>query len=225
DAEDRARYTDAGQLPAGETAPPDYTGTEVSWCPGIAARNWQNDAWSPRTGLLYTSTSTGCARMIVVDQEYVPGEAYRLRQVIGQAPVPRTGPDGEPVAHSGELQANNPATSTQAWNIPWRQGNSLPVMATATDLLFMGGNHNGTMMGIDATNGDIVWEFRTGSRFNATPMTYLGPDGRQSLAVIASSAANNSPVAVDAAADNANRYRRSGSTLYVFALPDNVAAN
>jgi len=29
----------------------DYTGTEVVVCPSIAARNWQNDAYSPRTGL------------------------------------------------------------------------------------------------------------------------------------------------------------------------------
>ncbi len=56
-------------------------------------------------------------------------------------------------------------------------------------------------------------------------MTYLGPDGRQYVAYIASSAANNGAVAVNAAADNANRYRRSGSTLYVFALPRSVAAN
>ena len=225
DREDRERYTQVGVLQPGQTAPTDYTGTEVSWCPGIAARNWQNDAWSPRTGLLYTSTNTACTRMIVVDQEYVPGEAYRLRTVLGTAPVPRTGQNGELVAHTGELQANDPATSTQAWNIPWTQGNNVPVMATAGDLLFMGGNHNGTMLGINATNGDMLWEFRTGSRFNQTPITYLGPDGRQYIAIIASSAAANTPVAFDATPDNANRYRRSGSTLYVFGLPDTVAAN
>jgi hypothetical protein len=32
-------------------------------------------------------------------------------------------------------------------------------------------------------------------------------------------------VAINAAPDNANRYRRSGSTLYVFALPETVAGN
>ena len=62
--------------------------------------------------------------------------------------------------------------------------------------------------------------FRTGSRFNQSPITYLGPDGRQYVAIIASSAANNGAVAFDAAPDNANRYRRSGSTLYVWALPE-----
>ena len=40
-----------------------------------------------------------------------------------------------------------------------------------------------------------------------------------------SSAANNGAVALDDAPDNANRYRRSGSTLYVFGLPETVAGN
>ncbi len=79
------------------------------------------------------------------------------------------------------------------------------------------------MRALNATNGEIVWEFRTGSRFNQSPITYIGPDGRQYVAIIASSAANNGAVAVDAAPDNANRYRRSGSTLYVWALPEAVA--
>ena len=100
-----------------------------------------------------------------------------------------------------------------------------PIMATATDLLFQIGVNNGTFRALDATNGEIVWEFRTGARGNATPITYLGPDGRQYVAYIASSAANNGAVAFDAAPDNANRYRRSGSTLYVFGLPETVAGN
>jgi glucose dehydrogenase len=98
-------------------------------------------------------------------------------------------------------------------------------MATGTDLLFMVGNHNGTFMALDATSGDTVWEFRTGARGNATPITYLGPDGRQYVAYIASSAASNGAVAGDTAPDNANRYRRSGSTLYAFALPQSLAVN
>jgi glucose dehydrogenase len=98
-------------------------------------------------------------------------------------------------------------------------------MATATDLLFQAGVNTGVMRAMNATNGEIVWEFRTGSRFNQSPITYIGPDGRQYLAIIASSAATNTAVAIDAAPDNANRYRRSGSTLYVWALPEAVAAN
>jgi PQQ-dependent dehydrogenase (methanol/ethanol family) len=226
DVEDRRRYTqaDPGRRADGTTVN-DYPGTEIHWCPGIAARNWQNDAYSPRTGLLYTSTTTGCGTLRMIEGEYIPGQAYRLRLTAGNNPLARANPDGTLAAHVGELQANDPLAGGNAWRHLWMVANNVPIMATAGDLLFQIGVNNGTFRALDATNGEIVWEFRTGGRGNATPITYLGPDGRQYLAYIASSAADNGAVAINAAPDNANRYRRSGSTLYVFALPETVAGN
>ncbi len=235
--EDRRRYTqaDPGRRADGTTVA-DYTGTEVDVCPSIAARNWQNDAYSPRTGLLYTPTAVGCRTQVVIEGTYTPGEGYTLQRGAGTAAIPRAYPDhtaanfgqlipaGEAGA-GGYLQANDPAAGRNVWRLGWVIGNNAPVMATATDLLFQIGVNNGTFRALNAVNGDIVWEFRTGARGNATPITYLGPDGRQYVAYIASSAANNGAVAADTAADNANRYRRSGSTLYVFALPRSLAAN
>ena len=60
DLEDRQRYV------------PDAENVAVGWCPGIAARNWQNDAYSPRTGLVYTPTSNECDFLRMVEGEYVP---------------------------------------------------------------------------------------------------------------------------------------------------------
>jgi glucose dehydrogenase len=235
--EDRRNYTqaDPGRRADGTTVN-DYTGTEVEVCPSIAARNWQNDAYSPRTGLLYTSTAVGCRTAVVVEGEYTPGEGYTLVRGAGAAQRVRPNPDhlaadyGQPIpagtpGAGGHLSANDPVAGANAWRHGWTVGNNVPIMATATDLLFLIGVNNGTFRAMDATNGDVVWEFRTGARGNATPMTYLGPDGRQYVAYIASSAANNGAVAFDAAPDNANRYRRSGSTLYVFGLPETVAGN
>ena len=110
-------------------------------------------------------------------------------------PIPRRNPDytaaeyGELIDFVGFLRANDPVAGRNAWRHGWTIGNNTPIMATATDLLFQVGTNNGTFRALDATNGDIVWEFRTGARGNATPMTYLGPDGRQYIAYIASSAA------------------------------------
>jgi PQQ-dependent dehydrogenase (methanol/ethanol family) len=230
--EDRRRYTqvDPGRNADGTTVA-DYTGTEIHACPGAAARNWQNDAYSPRTGLLYTPTSAGCFTQVVIEGEYTPGEGYTLRRAAGAHPIPRRNPDwtspqyGELIEFVGFLQANDPVAGVNAWRHGWTIGNNAPVMATATDVLFQIGVNNGTLRAFDATNGEIVWEFRTGARGNATPISYLGPDGRQYIAYIASSAANNGAVALDDAPDNANRYRRSGSTLYVFGLPETVAGN
>ncbi|MCW5719500.1 MAG: PQQ-binding-like beta-propeller repeat protein, partial [Bauldia sp.] len=241
--EDRRRYTDADPgTRADGTQVADYTGTEVEWCPSIAARNWQNDAYSPRTGLVYTSTLLNCRTQVVFEGEYIPGEGYTLqrqagavprqpRNADGTVPAPGTVPpadrraEGVAAPHQGELQANSPEEGRTVWRFITMEANNMPIMATATDLLFQGGVDAGVMRALNATNGEVVWEFRTGSRFNQSPITYLGPDGKQYMAIIASSAAANGAVAFDAAADNANRYRRSGSTLYVFALPDAVAGN
>ena len=73
--------------------------------------------------------------------------------------------------------------------------------------------------------GDIVWTFRTGTGFQSSAISYLGPDGRQYVAIIGSSAPNDPPVAFDAPPDAASRYRRTGTTLYLFALPPSVVGS
>ena len=201
DLEDRQRYV------------PDAENIAVGWCPGIAARNWQNDAFSPRTGLLYTSTSNTCGIQRVIEGEYVPGQGYTLRERGGRAPQP---PNEEVV---GELQANDPVAGETVWRVQWTTANNAPVMATGGDLLFQGGPNEGVVRAFDARTGDIVWTFRTGSNFRNSPITYIGPDGRQYVAIIGSQRPGSVQVTPDAAPDAGDRFRRAGSALYVFALP------
>jgi glucose dehydrogenase len=78
------------------------------------------------------------------------------------------------------------------------------------------------MRAYDAATGDQLWAFGIGSEVHQSAVSYIGPDGRQYIAVIASSPATDA-VVFDAAADNPNRYRRAGSTMFVFALPAAVA--
>ena len=201
DLEDRQKYV------------PDAEDTAVGWCPGIAARNWQNDAFSPRTGLLYTSTSNRCGMLRMVEGEYVPGQGYTLRERGGRAPRP---PNEEVV---GELQANDPVAGETVWRIQWTTANNAPVMATGGDLVFQGGPNEGVVRAFDARTGDIVWTFRTGSNFRNSPITYIGPDGRQYVAIIGSQRPGSVQVMPDAEPDAGARFRRAGSALYVFALP------
>ena len=207
DLEDRQRYV------------PEAENTNVPWCPGISARNWQNDAYSPRTGLLYTATSNRCGAMRVVEGEYVPGERYNLRASGGP---PQPSPMGD---HANELQANDPVSGRTVWRVEWPTANYTPVMATAGDLVFQGGADQGVFRAFDARTGDIVWTFRTGTGFQSSAISYLGPDGRQYVAIIGSSAPNDPPVAFDAPPDAASRYRRAGTTLYLFALPPSVVGS
>ena len=201
DLEDRQKYV------------PDAEDVAVGWCPGIAARNWQNDAFSPRTGLVYTPTSNTCGIQRVVEGEYVPGDRYTLRERGGQAPSP---PGEETV---GELQANDPVTGETVWRVQWTSANNAPVMATGGDLLFQGGPNEGVVRAFDARTGEIVWTFRTGSNFRNSPITYIGPDGRQYLAIIGSQRPGTEQVMPDTAPDEGARFRRAGSALYVFARP------
>ena len=192
---------------------PDADDIAVGWCPGIAARNWQNDAFSPRTGLVYTSTSNTCGILRVIEGEYVPGDRYALRERGGRAPSP---PGEETV---GELQANDPVTGETVWRVQWTSENNAPVMATGGDLVFQGGPNEGVVRAFDARTGEIVWTFRTGSDFRNSPITYLGPDGRQYVAIIGSARGGNEQVTADTEPDDGARFRRVGTALYVFALP------
>ena len=201
DLEDRQNYV------------PDAENVAVGWCPGIAARNWQNDAYSPRTGLVYTSTSNTCGIIRMVEGEYVPGDRYALRERGGQAPSP---PGEETV---GELQANDPVTGETVWRVQWTSENNAPVMATGGDLVFQGGPNEGVVRAFDARTGEIAWTFRTGSDFRNSPITYIGPDGRQYVAIIGSTRGGNQQVTADTEPDDGARFWRAGSALYVFALP------
>src|SRR6185369_16197981 len=93
------------------------------------------------------------------------------------------------------------------------------VMATAGDLLFQGGPNEGVMRAFNARTGEIVWTFRTGSNFRSSPISYVGPDGRQYIAIISSQLGANERVTETTKDDADVRFRRSGAALYVFALP------
>ena len=56
------------------------------------------------------------------------------------------------------------------------------MLATAGGVLFMGGTNDRYFRAYDASNGKILWEFRTGSRVNGVPVSFE-VDGKQYIAV------------------------------------------
>ena len=189
-----------------------YTGVESGLiCPFIAGNNWFNDAYSPDTGLVYFAAENRCNTFTGEEGEYVPGENYILFE-FGTA---STGPGG----WDGELQAWDPVTGEKVWGIKSEgERDNKPVLATAGDLIFQG-TDRGMFRAVDARTGEQLWTFRTGSDFRNSPISYTGPDGRQYIAVISSRAPNDPEVGEDTPPDDAGRYRRTGSTMYVFRLP------
>ncbi len=216
DVDDRRKYTQID--PRANPKPDNYTGTEHVWCPGIDARNWQNDAFSPQTGWNYVSTNNSCQTQVVIKGDYVPGQGYTLRRGAGGAGEPARDLTGAETTVPGSLKAIDPVGRKVAVQRDWAVANQTPVSATAGGFLLQGGNDQGVLRAMNARTLETVWEFRTGSRWNQSPITYMFQN-KQYVAVIASSAAANTAVAATAAANDANRYRRSGTTLYVFKLP------
>jgi len=185
--------------------------TEEPVCPFIAGNNWYNDAYSPVTGLLYFQAENRCSTFTGTEGEYTPGESYVLMRFSDT----RDGPGG----WAGELQAWDPVRNEKVWGLKASVGmDNKPVMVTAGNLVF-GGTDQGLFRAVDARNGEVVWTFRTGGDFRGSPVSFLGPDGRQYIAVITSRGPSDPQVGQNTAADNAARYRRTGSTLYVFGLP------
>ena len=239
DAEDRARYTEGqGIFGEDQMADEEFTGTEVYTCPFIFARNWHNDSWNPDTGLLYTPTITNCGGLRAIEGEYVAGEGYILMAfnpfggdfyggpggfARETPPPPYVPTEADQVLYDGGLMANDPVAGETRFVIDFSNGNSnVPVFTTAGGLLWQGNEETGQFVAYDATNGDRLWSFAAGSDFNQSAVSYIGPDGRQYIAIIASSA-NTGQVNFDADAGDPARYSRAGTTLYVFALPTSVA--
>jgi glucose dehydrogenase len=236
--EDRRRYTDYDPM-AGIRDPAEYTGTEVEFCPGTSARNWFNDVYNPVTGYLYTVNNTSCSTWEFFEGEYVVGEGYNLERGAGPAerrwfydaaPVAQTHYTWEALRDAPEtditnqLMANDPETGTQAWTVDFTQGNETPIFGTAGGLLFQGDKGIGALVAYDAATGEKLWQFNTGSGFEGSAISYMGVDGRQYIAVIGSQQ-NTSTVNFDDNPADDGRFRRGGSSLYVFALPTSVAGN
>lgn len=116
------------------------------------------------------------------------------------------------IAHKGLLTLQN---DPKQWVMP--NGNYSGWNYSALDQINLSNVRNLTM----------AWSLQLGvlDAHEASPlvigntMFIATPDGRQYVAIIGSQLGPNTRVTPDAAADADIRYRRSGATLYVFALP------
>ncbi len=238
-AEDRERYTD--YEPEGAAARDDYTGTEVDYCPGTSARNWYQDAWFPEHNIAVFNNNNDCRTMVVFEGEYVAGEGYTLQRGAGGTTnrwfgegVPRAGTEYTweqlflnntnfvPDTAFAETIALNPISGEILWTVEHASANHVAVMGTVTGLVFAGSRATGAFHAYDVETGEELWRFRTGSGYSGSPISYIGPDGRQYIAVIGSNRSNLNVNAGDPAEAQA-RFNRGGATLYVFALPTAVA--
>lgn len=193
-------------------------------CPTApGAKDWNPSAWSPDAGLLYIPHANLCMDWESMQANYIAGTPYLGAEVRMYA-----GPGG----HRGVVTAWDPVARKARWEIK----EDLPVwsgaLATHGGLVFYG-TMDGWFKAVDARDGKLLWQFRTGSGIIGQPVSYRGPDGHQYVAVLsgvggwagAIVTANLDPRdgtaakgMVNATTDLKSR-TRPGGTLYVFRLP------
>ena len=75
--------------------------------------------------------------------------------------------------HYGELQAWNVNTGKEVWNREHPTSmNWGSVLATAGNLVFMGGTNDRMFRAFDAEYGAVLWKFKTNSGIMAPPVSY-----------------------------------------------------
>jgi lanthanide-dependent methanol dehydrogenase len=186
-------------------------------------KDWQPSSWSPRTGLLYIPHNHLCMDYEGIEANYIAGTPY-----VG-ADVRMYSAGG---GHRGMFSAWNPLERGKAWEIPERFPVWSGALATAGDVVFYG-TMDRWFKAVDARTGELLWRFRAGSGIIGQPVTYLGPDGRQYVAVLsgrgrlgrrrraghpARGRPHHRPRVRHAVADLPS-YTAEGGMLYVFALP------
>ncbi len=132
-------------------------------------------AFSPRTGLFYASTNNMC-----MDYQATPVTRIAATPFIGATTPYHAGPGG----HLGAFIAWDASAGRRVWEIPERYPVWSGVVATGGDVVFYG-TLDGWFKAADARTGKVLWKFKVGSGVVASPITFLGPDGKQYVAVYA----------------------------------------
>jgi PQQ-dependent dehydrogenase (methanol/ethanol family) len=170
--------------------------------PDIGGKDQQPAAFSPRTGLFYVPTNNECMDYTGIAASYIAGTPYWGAQMARHA-----GPGG----NRGAFTAWDATTGKTVWSIPEKLLVYSGALATAGDVVFYG-TVDGYFKALDARTGEELWRFKTGSGVIGAPITYLGPDGKQYVAVLTGV---GGAAGVDSHVDG---YPSEGGELYVFSL-------
>ena len=193
-------------------------------CPSsTGARDQQPAAYSPKTHLFYTPATNLCMDYGGIEAKYIAGTPY-----VGAAVKMYGGPGG----NRGEFLAWDAGTGKKVWGIK----ENFPVwsgaLATAGNVVFYG-TMDGDFKAVNATSGEVLWKTHFNSGIVGNPITYLGPDGKQYVAVYegvggwagAIVPGNLSPDDPYAALGAVNAMKdlpdhtKAGGALHVFVLP------
>lgn len=172
--------------------------------PDIGGKDWQPAAMSPRTGLVYAGIFNICMDLTDHEVGYIASTPYDGMEMQRHA---------APGGNLGEFMAWNPATGKKMWAIKERFMTMSGALATAGDVVFYG-TADGWFRAVDARNGSVLWSQKLASGVIGQPITYLGPDHRQYIAIY-SGVGGAATVRADTSMSG---FPAQGGTLYVFSI-------
>jgi len=193
-------------------------------CPASpGGKDWQPSAYSPRTKLVYIPHQNVCQDAQMTQASYIAGTPY-----VGAIVKMQPGPGG----FRGTFTAWDPVSAKKAWSLDEEFPVWSGALVTAGDLVFYG-TMDGWFKAVDARDGKLLWQYKTGSGIVGQPISYRGPDGKQYVAVLSgvggwAGAVVSGDLDVrdkTAATGFANllpdlkQRTTRGGTLYVFSLP------
>jgi lanthanide-dependent methanol dehydrogenase len=193
-------------------------------CPAaIGFKDQQPAAYSPQTGLFYVPANHICMDYEGVEVKYSAGQPY-VGAIVRMFP----GPGG----HRGRFIGWDATKGKVVWEIKENLAAYGGALATAGGVVFYG-TMEGWLKGVDARTGKELFKFKTPSGIIGNPMTYVGPDGKQYVAVlsgiggwagigVAAGIGAEDPTAglgALGAFGDASQYSTQGGVLTVFALP------
>jgi alcohol dehydrogenase (cytochrome c) len=137
-------------------------------CPDFfGATNFMSPSFNPALRLFFVTARDTCGSYYTREQEFVAGQRYEA------GGMRRGGAD----PGIGALRAIDVATGERRWEVRTARPSLAGTASTASGLVFSG-DMDGNFFVVDASTGQKLWTYQTGSAIYASPITYL-VDGKQ----------------------------------------------
>jgi quinoprotein glucose dehydrogenase len=213
----------------GPYTPPGVDGTMVTFPSTVGGGNWNGLSFDPTLGLAFTNVmNIGQVAKMVQGISRGGGPLTWVRRSPWGGPVGRFWNPETKIPCSappfGELVAVDVSRGEVAWKVPLGFVDSLKAkgfdktgtlniggsIATAGGVIFIGATIDSRFRAFESKTGRQLWETELPACAHSVPMTFLGKDGRQYVAV--------------AAGGGSYLGAPPGSKIVAFALPGNSSA-
>ncbi|QSR86718.1 methanol/ethanol family PQQ-dependent dehydrogenase [Candidatus Methylacidiphilum infernorum] len=146
-------------------------------CPNaMGGKDQQPAAYNPQTGLFYVPTNNMCMNYEGVEATYTAGAPY-----VGANVLMYSGHEGKD-DYYGAFICYDALKGKRVWEIHERFPVWSGPVVTAGGLAFYG-TMDGWFKAVDIKTGKVLWQQKLGSGIIGNPITFLGPDKKQYVAV------------------------------------------